>query len=76
MSVTTTSTKVGKFDAAFYHLVYEEELGRVKGHFGPINTLAFNPSGKQYTSGGEDGYVRIHNFDDSYFEFEFEVGAH
>lgn len=76
MSVTTTSTKVGKFDAAFYHLIYEEELGRVKGHFGPINTLAFNPSGKQYASGGEDGYIRIHDFDPSYFQFEFEVGAH
>lgn len=47
----------------------------MKGHFGPINTLAFHPNGKQYTSGGEDGYVRIHNFDKSYFEFEFEIGA-
>ena len=25
-----------------------------------------------YSSGGEDGYVRIHQFDESYFEFEFE----
>lgn len=26
-----------------------------------------------YSSGGEDGYVRIHYFDPQYFEFEFEV---
>ena len=48
MSVTTTHGKAGKFDARFYHMVFEEELGRVKGHFGPINTLAFHPSGRGY----------------------------
>ena len=25
-----------------------------------------------YSSGGEDGYVRSHVFDKSYYEFEFE----
>ena len=25
-----------------------------------------------YSSGGEDGYVRVHTFDPSYFEFKFE----
>ncbi|RDD47419.1 Eukaryotic translation initiation factor 3 subunit I [Trichoplax sp. H2] len=25
-----------------------------------------------YSSGGEDGYVRVHQFDQSYFDFEFE----
>ncbi|CAI8038839.1 Eukaryotic translation initiation factor 3 subunit I [Geodia barretti] len=69
--VTTTTTKAGKFDARFYHLIYEEEIGRVKGHFGPINSLKFHPDGKSYSSGGEDGYVRVHTFDSSYFEFEF-----
>jgi translation initiation factor 3 subunit I len=37
MSVTTTSGKVGKFETRFFELVYEEEFGSVKGHFGPIN---------------------------------------
>jgi translation initiation factor 3 subunit I len=37
MSVTTTSGKVGKFETRFFHLVYEDEFGSVKGHFGPIN---------------------------------------
>ncbi|XP_014287836.1 eukaryotic translation initiation factor 3 subunit I [Halyomorpha halys] len=70
--VTTTSTRVGKFDARFYHMVFEEEFGRVKGHFGPINSLAFHPDGRSYASGGEDGYVRVHYFDPSYFEFTFD----
>ena len=30
MDVTTTSTKIGKFDARFFHMVFEEEFGRVK----------------------------------------------
>lgn len=72
MDVTTTSTRVGKFDSRFFHLVFEEEFGRVKGHFGPINSVAFHPDGKSYTSGGEDGYVRVHTFDPSYFEYGFD----
>ncbi|XP_058834014.1 eukaryotic translation initiation factor 3 subunit I [Topomyia yanbarensis] len=72
MEVTTTSTKSGKFDSRFFHLVYEEEFARVKGHFGPINSLAFHPDGKSYSTGGEDGFVRVQVFDASYYEFVFE----
>merc|ERR1739844_69728 len=72
MDVTTTSTKIGKFDARFFHMVFEEEFGRVKGHFGPINSVVFSPDGSGYASGGEDGYVRLHNFDSSYHEYKFE----
>ena len=46
--VTTTGTKAGKFMARFFHLVFEEEIGRVKGHFGPINTVAFHPRGTRW----------------------------
>ncbi|GFO34080.1 eukaryotic translation initiation factor 3 subunit i [Plakobranchus ocellatus] len=70
--VTTTSTRIGKFDARFYHLVFEEEFGRVKGHFGPINSIAFHPDGLSYSSGGEDGYVRVHYFDQNYLDFTFD----
>lgn len=72
MDVTMTSTRVGKFDARFFHVVFEEEFGRVKGHFGPINSVAFHPDGKSYSSGGEDGYVRVQTFDPTYFEFKFD----
>lgn len=44
--VTTTSARQGKFDSRFFHLYFQEEFGRVKGHFGPINSVAFNPDGK------------------------------
>lgn len=68
MSVTTTSLRQGKFETRFWHKVFEEEVGRVKGHFGPINTLAVHPKGTGYASGGEDGFVRMHHFDESYYK--------
>lgn len=44
----TTAAQTGKFDARFYHMIFAEEFGRVKGHFGPINSVAFNPDGSGY----------------------------
>ncbi|ORX40835.1 WD40-repeat-containing domain protein [Kockovaella imperatae] len=67
MNVTTTGQRAGKFEARFWHKLFEEEVGRVRGHFGPINTLAVHPQGKAYASGAEDGFVRVHWFDESYF---------
>lgn len=72
MDVTTTSAKHGKFDARFFHLVFEEEFARLKGHFGPINSVAFHPNGRVLSTGGEDGYIRINTLDQSYFDFNFE----
>lgn len=46
MNVTQTSSRQGKFEARFYHKIFEEEVGRVKGHFGPLNTVAVDPTGK------------------------------
>jgi translation initiation factor 3 subunit I len=73
MDVTTTNMRSGKFEARFYHKIFEDEIGRVRGHFGPLNTVAANPNGKGYASGGEDGYVRVHQFDKGYFDFTYEV---
>ncbi|EAN34330.1 WD domain G-beta repeat protein [Theileria parva strain Muguga] len=64
--VTTTAASEGKFQALIYNLIHEEEIGSVKGHFGPINTLTFLSDGSGYVSGGEDGFVRIYHFDRDY----------
>ncbi|CAD7704107.1 unnamed protein product [Ostreobium quekettii] len=69
--VTTTAAQAGNFSAKFYHKLYEEEFGTVRGHFGPLNSVAFHPSGRGFTTGGEDGFVRIHHFDDDYFTTKF-----
>mmetsp|Transcript_60645 Transcript_60645/g.112488 ORF Transcript_60645/g.112488 Transcript_60645/m.112488 type:complete len:342 (-) Transcript_60645:84-1109(-) len=65
--VTTTAGSSGKFEALLWHMVFEEELGQIKGGFGPLNTLAWFPDGQGYVTGGEDGYVRVHTFDTDYF---------
>jgi len=70
IEVTQTSAQTGKFEARFFHMIFEEEFARVKGHFGPINSLAFHPDGKSYASGGEDGLVRIHYFDNDYLDYD------
>jgi len=70
IEVTQTAAQIGKFEARFFHMIFEEEFARVKGHFGPINTIAIHPDGKSYASGGEDGFVRIHYFDNDYLDFD------
>lgn len=72
MQVTTSSLRAGKFEVRVFHKVMSEEIGRIKGHFGPINTVHFHPSGRGFSSGGEDGYVRMHTFDEDYFNFKVE----
>jgi len=68
MSVTTTAAAQGRFQVSFFDHCFDDELGSVGGHFGPVNTLAYSPDGRSFTSGGEDGYVRIHHFDQDYFD--------
>ena len=67
-TVTTTSASSGKFETRFFHMVYGEEFGRVKGHFGPINALSIHPFGKSFASGSEDGFIRVHSFDPNYLQ--------
>merc|ERR1712096_260680 len=64
MEVTTTVTKEGMFDLEFFHLVLEEKIGGVKaGHFSPVNTIAFDPSGEYFVTGAEEGNSRIFKFE-------------
>ena len=44
----------------------EEEIGRIPGHYGPVNTLVFYPDGKGFVSGGEEGIIRLFRFDEKY----------
>ena len=53
-------------------MVFGDEFGSVRGHFGPVNTLALHPDGTGFTSGSEDGYIRIHVFDKEYFQLHTE----
>ena len=55
-------------EVRIFHKVYEEELGTIKGHFGPVNTIAYSPDGKSYVSGGEEGFIRVNTLDDEYFQ--------
>ena len=64
--VTTTAAGAGKFETRFFDVVMGRELGRVKGHFGPIHSLDFSPDGWGFASGAEDGYVRLHRLDAEY----------
>lgn len=71
--VTTTSAQEGDFKAKFFHKLFEDEIGEMRGHFGPINTIATDPKGQSYASGSEDGYIRLHHFEKSFFDFKYEI---
>ena len=66
--VTTTKVDPSQFATRVHHKVYGEEIGKIKGHFGPIHTISFSPDGKQVVSGAEDGFIRMNRFDPDYFE--------
>lgn len=67
MDVTTTAGAQGKFEAVLLNAITEEDMGTIKGHFGPMNYIRFFPDGRGFATGGEDGYVRLHHFDKEYF---------
>jgi translation initiation factor 3 subunit I len=43
MSVTTTSSRAGKFESRFWHKLFEEEVGRVKGHLWVVISILAGP---------------------------------
>jgi len=68
--VTTTAAKKGSFESRLFNLITGQELGQVKGHFGPVHSIEFSPDGRTMVSTSEDGTVRVQRFCLEYFESE------
>jgi len=66
----TQSGAQGHFETYLYNYITNEQIGTFKGHFSPINSLAWHPNGKQICTGGEEGNARVNNLDKSYLEFK------
>ena len=65
--VTTTGAGAGKFEVRVFDKIHENELATIKGHFGPVNYVKYNPSGTAYVSGGEEGFLRLNHLPAEYF---------
>ena len=51
-------------------MVHGNEVGKISGHFGPINSVEFFKDGRGFSSGGEEGIIRVVRFGEEYFEDE------
>lgn len=71
--VTITGANTEQFKVRFFHSIFEEELGSVLGHFGPVHCMSFSPDGRSFASAGEDGFVRLHYMDEDYFKRTDEI---
>lgn len=56
-------TAEGGFESVIFNMVLEEEIGTIRGHFGPMNCIAISPDGKSFVTGGEEGLMRLIHFD-------------
>jgi len=63
----TTTRKKGGFEIRLVNYITSEELAEIKGHFGPVHSLAYSPDGKSFASGSEDGFARLHFFQPEYY---------
>lgn len=72
-SVTTTDSKHGGFEIKLLHKIFNNEISEFKGHFGPVVSVAVNPQGTSFTSGGQDGTVRVWFFEPSYFDYTVDI---
>ena len=54
--------------SSFISIVEDAGLKRGFRSFVFVPRLAVHPDGKCYASGGEDGFVRVHHFEESYFK--------
>jgi len=74
-SLVTTAASKGNFETHIYNIVSADQVCEFRGHFGPINSVAFHPLGTQILTGGEEGFVRCNPLDDVYTEYtDFDLG--
>jgi len=48
-------------------MIFGKEIGTVRGHFGPVHSIAVHPFGHAFVTGSEDGTARYHTLDPEYF---------
>ena len=56
------------FEAHLCNVMHGNEVGKISGHYGPINSIEFFRDGRGFVSGGEEGIIRIVRFGEEYFE--------
>ena len=69
-AIYAAMSKAAGFEAHICNVMDGKEIGKMLCHFGPINTMQFFKDGRGYVSAGEDGFVVIVRFDESYFDNE------
>jgi WD40 repeat protein len=52
-------TKEGGFEIVLFNLLEDSQVGKIEGHFGPVNCIAVSQNGKSIVSGGEDSMIRV-----------------
>lgn len=70
---TTTDSNKTYNDINFYHMIFESEIGAIRGHFSPINIIKFSPNGYFLASGGEDGIIKLFQLDNNYLKMDDSV---
>eukprot|EP01013_Petalomonas_cantuscygni_P014330 TRINITY_DN2936_c0_g1_i1.p1 TRINITY_DN2936_c0_g1~~TRINITY_DN2936_c0_g1_i1.p1 ORF type:complete len:349 (+),score=81.08 TRINITY_DN2936_c0_g1_i1:100-1146(+) len=80
--VTTQAGRMNRFLTRFYHVVYNKEpIGTLGGHFSPVNSVQYHPQGLGFVTAGEDGFIRMYDFDDEYkrlddaMEIDADIGG-
>ena len=68
--VTTTDSKKGSFESRVFNILTEDELGQIKGHFGPVHSIKMSPDGRSVITASEDGTIRLQRLPLEYFELD------
>merc|ERR1712130_404436 len=63
-----TIVSVDGFAVRFYHKIFGDLIGSVKGGFSTVTSLTFSPDGKGFCVGFEEGSIRLYRLNDEYFE--------